>query len=68
LRPPNDRDLSRCVSLLLRPFVIEDADDLIRANRDSVAYHAPWVQTFTDRAGFDRWFAQTLTDEVTFGR
>ena len=49
------------MSLSLRPVSLDDADDLIRANRESVAYHAPWVQTFTDRAGFDRWFAQTLT-------
>ena len=52
------RDLTRRMSLSLRPATLEDADDLIRANRDSVAYHAPWVQAFTDRVGFDAWFAQ----------
>ena len=49
------------MDLLLGPVTPDDAEDLIRANQDSVAYHAPWVQAFTDRTGFDRWFAQTLT-------
>jgi [ribosomal protein S5]-alanine N-acetyltransferase len=49
------------MNLLVRPVTPEDAGDLIRANQESVAYHAPWVQSFTDQAGFDAWFAQTLT-------
>jgi ribosomal-protein-alanine N-acetyltransferase len=35
-----------------------DAPELIAANRDSVAYHAPWITGFTDQAGFDAWFAR----------
>jgi ribosomal-protein-alanine N-acetyltransferase len=37
-----------------------DAAELIAANRDSVAYHAPWITTFTDQAGFDTWFAHRV--------
>lgn len=38
-----------------------DAAELIAANRDSGAYHAPWISAFTDQAGFDAWFARGLT-------
>lgn len=38
-----------------------DADDLIRANRESRDFHAPWVQPFTDQSGFEAWLARTLT-------
>jgi ribosomal-protein-alanine N-acetyltransferase len=38
-----------------------DAGDLIAANRASQEYHLPWVSSFTDQAGFDAWFARTLT-------
>ena len=37
-----------------------DAADLIAANRESVAYHAPWITGFMDQAGFDAWFARTV--------
>jgi [ribosomal protein S5]-alanine N-acetyltransferase len=38
-----------------------DAHDLIAANRESQSYHHPWLASFTDQAGFDAWFARTLT-------
>jgi ribosomal-protein-alanine N-acetyltransferase len=38
-----------------------DAADLIAANRENVAYHAPWISAFTDQAGFDTWFARGIT-------
>lgn len=38
-----------------------DAAELIAANRDSVAYHAPWITAFTDQAGFDAWFSRGVT-------
>ncbi len=38
-----------------------DAAELIAANRDNVAYHAPWITGFTDQAGFDAWFARGVT-------
>jgi len=38
-----------------------DAAELIAANRDSAAYHAPWITSFTDQAGFDPWFARGIT-------
>ncbi|MGI4861243.1 MAG: GNAT family N-acetyltransferase [Janthinobacterium lividum] len=41
--------------------VRNDASELIAANLASHAYHAPWVTTFTDQAGFDAWFARGLT-------
>ncbi len=47
----------------LSPALLADAADLIRANRDSSAHHAPWVRPFTDQEGFDRWFGR-LIDET----
>jgi ribosomal-protein-alanine N-acetyltransferase len=38
-----------------------DADALIAANIASRAYHAPWIQAFTDQAGFDEWFGGLFT-------
>jgi len=37
-----------------------DADELIAAHRENREYHAPWVEPFTDQAGFDQWFARTI--------
>jgi ribosomal-protein-alanine N-acetyltransferase len=45
----------------LRPARRADAADLIRANLDNVDYHRPWVEPFTDEAGFEAWFAETVT-------
>ena len=47
---------------MLAPVALSDAADLIQANIDSRAHHAPWVEPFIDRAGFDAWFAQTRSD------
>jgi ribosomal-protein-alanine N-acetyltransferase len=47
--------------VVLRRVVRDDADDLIRANLESVSYHHPWSQPFLDRTGFDGWYARTLT-------
>jgi ribosomal-protein-alanine N-acetyltransferase len=38
-----------------------DAGDLIAANIASRAYHAPWLQPFTDMAGFEEWYAKRVT-------
>jgi ribosomal-protein-alanine N-acetyltransferase len=38
-----------------------DAVELIAANRENAAYHAPWISAFTDQAGFDTWFARLIT-------
>jgi ribosomal-protein-alanine N-acetyltransferase len=38
-----------------------DRAELLRANQDSRANHLPWVEPFTDDAGFDAWFARSLT-------
>jgi ribosomal-protein-alanine N-acetyltransferase len=38
-----------------------DRTDIIRANHDSRAHHLPWVEPFTDDAGFDAWIARSLT-------
>ncbi|HEV2738048.1 MAG TPA: GNAT family protein [Candidatus Elarobacter sp.] len=38
-----------------------DTAELIAANRDNTAYHAPWVTPFTDQAGFDAWFGRGVT-------
>jgi ribosomal-protein-alanine N-acetyltransferase len=38
-----------------------DGAELIAANRESAAYHAPWITGFTDQAAFDTWFARGIT-------
>jgi ribosomal-protein-alanine N-acetyltransferase len=38
-----------------------DADEIISANRENAAYHAPWLSPATDHAAFDAWFARTVT-------
>ncbi|HWL81122.1 MAG TPA: GNAT family protein [Roseomonas sp.] len=48
-------------AVILRPARRADAADLIRANRESRALHAPWVQPFTDPAGFEEWFGGLAT-------
>ena len=47
--------------ITLRPVTEADAEALIRGNRASREAYAPWVEPFTDRDGFDRWFAGTRT-------
>lgn len=44
--------------VILSPVRRSDAAELILANTESRDYHAPWVQPFTDAAGFERWFGQ----------
>ena len=46
--------------VLLSRATPADAEALIRANVESRAYHHPWVEPFTDRAGFDAWLARGL--------
>jgi ribosomal-protein-alanine N-acetyltransferase len=48
-------------AITLAPVQRTDGPELIQANLDSRVYHTPWSQPFTDLAGFDSWFAQTLT-------
>jgi ribosomal-protein-alanine N-acetyltransferase len=43
----------------LHPVRFEDGPDLIAAHSASRVLHTPWVEPFTDRAGFETWFAQT---------
>lgn len=38
-----------------------DAAELIAGNLASQDYHSPWVTSFSDQAGFERWFARTVT-------
>lgn len=49
------------MSVEVRRVRRSDAAELIAANRENVAYHAPWVTGFTDQAGFDAWFARGVT-------
>ncbi|WP_206244838.1 GNAT family N-acetyltransferase [Novosphingobium terrae] len=41
----------------IKSAIETDAEELIAANRNSVGFHAPWVRPFTDRTGFEAWFA-----------
>jgi ribosomal-protein-alanine N-acetyltransferase len=45
----------------LAPATRADAAELIRGNLDNREHHRPWATPFTDRAGFEAWFARTLT-------
>ena len=45
----------------VRPVTRSDAAELIHANVESRDYHAPWVQPFTDAAGFEDWFGGLAT-------
>lgn len=45
--------------LNLRPVEEADGPMLIEANRRARAYHAPWIDSYVDRSGFDAWFART---------
>lgn len=47
--------------VVLRRVVRADADDLIRANLESVTYHHPWSHPFLDRNGFEGWYSRTVT-------
>jgi ribosomal-protein-alanine N-acetyltransferase len=38
-----------------------DRSDLVRANLESRAHHLPWVEPFTDAAGFEAWLARAIT-------
>jgi ribosomal-protein-alanine N-acetyltransferase len=49
------------MDVTIAPASIADGPALIEANRAARAYHAPWAAPFTDQAGFERWFAETLT-------
>ncbi len=47
--------------VVIAPAACSDAAELIRANLDSRACHAPWTRPFTDMAGFESWFGQIVT-------
>jgi [ribosomal protein S5]-alanine N-acetyltransferase len=38
-----------------------DAAELIAANLANRDYHRPWVEPFTDQAGFEAWFADQMS-------
>lgn len=44
--------------ILLTEVQTSDGPALIQAHLESRDYHAPWVTTFTDAAGFEKWFAR----------
>lgn len=48
-------------AIQIRRVIHADAAELIAANLENQAYHLPWVTSFTDQDGFDRWFARGLT-------
>ncbi|RQR72339.1 MULTISPECIES: GNAT family N-acetyltransferase [unclassified Burkholderia] len=47
--------------ILLNRVARTDAPDLIAANQASRSHHLPWIDSFTDQAGFDQWFSRCLT-------
>ena len=48
-------------TITIAPVRRADAPELIQANLDNRAYHAPWSQPFTDMEGFEGWFGQLVT-------
>jgi ribosomal-protein-alanine N-acetyltransferase len=40
---------------------MEDGPLLTRANAENRSYHLPWVEPFTDQAGFEAWFHRSLS-------
>jgi ribosomal-protein-alanine N-acetyltransferase len=38
-----------------------DADELLKANQESRAFHGRWVQPFTTPEGFEEWYAGQVT-------
>lgn len=48
-------------TLSIAPAKRSDAAELIAANIASRAHHAPWIQAFTDREGFEEWFGTLVT-------
>lgn len=47
--------------ITLRRTSRADGPALIKGHLESRVYHLPWVEPFTDAAGFDTWFAQKST-------
>jgi ribosomal-protein-alanine N-acetyltransferase len=45
----------------LRRPIHADGPQLIKSHIESRAHHSPWVEPFTDEAGFDAWFLQKTT-------
>jgi ribosomal-protein-alanine N-acetyltransferase len=45
----------------IAPVTRSDAAELIAANVASREHHAPWIQAFTDREGFEEWFGALFT-------
>ena len=45
----------------VKPATRADAAELIAANAESRPHHAPWVEPFTDREGFEEWFGALFT-------
>jgi ribosomal-protein-alanine N-acetyltransferase len=54
-------DATNGEGIVLRRVRRADADEIVAANRENAAYHAPWVSPATDRAAFDAWFARSIT-------
>ena len=48
--------MGEATDVRIAPIMGLDGPELIRANLDSRALHAPWVEPFTDAAGFEAWF------------
>ena len=46
--------------MVLGRATVADARDLVRGNLDSRGHHRPWVEPFTDQAGFEAWLGRTL--------
>jgi ribosomal-protein-alanine N-acetyltransferase len=46
--------------VVLSRATVADGRDLVRGNLDSRGHHRPWVEPFTDQAGFEAWLTRTL--------
>ncbi|MBC7501635.1 MAG: GNAT family N-acetyltransferase [Herminiimonas sp.] len=48
-------------SVHLKVATRSDAPELIALNLANREFHRPWVNPYTDQAGFDLWFIRTIT-------
>jgi ribosomal-protein-alanine N-acetyltransferase len=47
--------------VVLSRATVADGREIVRGNLESRGHHRPWVEPFTDQAGFEAWLNRTLT-------
>ena len=47
--------------MVLSRATVADGREVVRGNLESRGHHRPWVEPFTDQAGFEAWLARAVT-------